>query len=74
MARDRDSRHPRGVPRPGPSTYEGRFPPPAEEDYTEWHLLAEQDMTTGRWTWHGSIKPFAMSPFSEWTPRGKVDS
>jgi hypothetical protein len=48
--------------RPRQSVYENRFGPIRHEDRAQWHLLAEQDMTTGRWTWHGAWKHVPADP------------
>jgi hypothetical protein len=53
------------------SVYENRRPTaPEDDDRADWHLLAEVDMATGRWTWHEDWKPFGMSPLSRWRPFG----
>jgi hypothetical protein len=57
------------------SIYEdpNRLTPRREEDEdgdgVEWVKLAEQDMVTGRWTWHQRWRPFNETPFSQWEPR-----
>jgi hypothetical protein len=58
-------------PRPGPSVYEGYFLPTDNDDWdkAEWHLLAEQDPVTGRWTHYRDYKPFRQTPLFQWKPR-----
>jgi hypothetical protein len=58
-------------PRPRRSVYEDPFRPPEDEDCAEWHLIAEQDISTGRWTWHGAYRPFQQTQLSEWRPFGR---